>query len=59
VEVKKLQTDISNMKTVEVQLAAKDKEIQVLVKKQEQFEQLIQSMIDNGQLKPATQKINL
>jgi hypothetical protein len=28
VEVKKLQADISNMKTVEVQLAAKDKEIE-------------------------------
>ena len=52
VEVKKLQTDISNMKTVEVQLAAKDKEIQDLVKKQEKFEQLIQSLIDTGQLKP-------
>lgn len=52
VEVKKLQTDISNMKTVEVQLAAKDKEIQDLVKKQEKFEQLIQSLIDAGQLKP-------
>jgi SPX domain protein involved in polyphosphate accumulation len=52
VEVKKLQTDISNMKTVEVQLAAKDKEIQDLVKKQEKFEQLIQTLIDSGQLKP-------
>jgi integrase len=53
VEVKKLQTDISNMKTVEVQLAAKDKEIRDLVKKQEKFEQLIQSLIDSGQLKAA------
>jgi hypothetical protein len=52
VEVKKLQIDISNMKTVEVQLAAKDKVIQALVKKQEQFEQFIQSIIDSGQLKP-------
>jgi hypothetical protein len=52
VEVKKLQTDISNMRTVEVQLATKDKEIQDLVKKQEKFEQLIQSLIDAGQLKP-------
>jgi hypothetical protein len=52
VEVKKLQTDISNMKTVEVQLAAKDKEIQALEKKQEKFEQFIQSIIDSGQLKP-------
>lgn len=53
VEVKKLQTDISNMKTVEVQLAAKDKEIRDLVKKQEKFELLIQSLIDSGQLKPS------
>ena len=52
VEVKKLQTDISNMKTVEVQLAAKDKEIQDLVKRQERFEQLIQSLINSGHLKP-------
>jgi hypothetical protein len=52
VEVKKLQTDISNMKTVEVQLAAKDKEIHDLVRKQEKFEQLIQTLIDSGQLKP-------
>jgi hypothetical protein len=43
------------MKTVEVQLAAKDKEIQDLVKKQEKFEQLIQTLIDSGQLKPLTQ----
>jgi hypothetical protein len=53
VEVKKLQTDISNMKTVEVQLAAKDREIQDLVKKHEKVEQLIQTLIDSGQLKQA------
>ena len=52
VEVKKLQADISNIKTVEVQLATKDKEIQDLIKKQERFEQLIQTLIDSGQLKP-------
>ena len=40
------------MKSVEVQLASKDKEIESLIKKQEQFEQLIQSLIDTGQLKP-------
>ena len=33
----------------------KDKQIEVLTKKQEQFEQLIQSLIDSGQLKPLTQ----
>jgi hypothetical protein len=31
----------------------KDSEIGALVKKQEKFEQLIQSLIDTGQLKPA------
>ena len=40
------------MKSVEVQLASKDKGIESLIKKQEQFEQLIQSLIDTGQLKP-------
>ena len=52
VHVKKLETDISNMKTVEVQLATKDQQIEALTKKQEKFEQLVQSLIDSGQLKP-------
>lgn len=56
VEVKKLQIDISNMKTVDVQLAAKDKEIESLRRKQEKIEQLIQSLIDSGQLKPTINK---
>jgi integrase len=56
VEVKKLEIDISNMKTVEVQLAAKDKEIEGLIRKQEHVEQLIQSLIDAGQLKPTNLK---
>jgi hypothetical protein len=30
----------------------KDKQIEVLARKQEQFEQLIQSLIDSGQLRP-------
>lgn len=51
-EVKKLQTDISNMRTVEVQLSEKDRQIQLLIKKQEKFEQLVQSLIDSGQLTP-------
>ena len=33
-------------------LLEKDKQIETLVKKQEQFEQLLQSLIDSGQLKP-------
>jgi integrase/recombinase XerD len=32
----------------------KDNQIQALIKKQENFEQLIQSLIDSGQLKPAS-----
>jgi hypothetical protein len=35
---------------VETKLQDKDKQIEVLIKKQEQFEQLIQSLIDSGQL---------
>ena len=34
----------------------KDKQIDLLIKKQENFEQIIQSLIDSGQLKPGTQK---
>jgi integrase len=37
---------------ISAQLQEKDKQIQTLVKKQEEFEQLIQSLIDTGQLKP-------
>ena len=37
---------------ISAQLQEKDKQIQTLVKKQEEFEQLIQSLIDSGQLKP-------
>lgn len=52
VDVEKLQTDISNLKSVSVELQEKDKQILRLEKKQQQFEQLIQSLIDSGQLKP-------
>jgi len=38
VDVEKLQTDISNMKSVSVELQEKDKQIQALEKKQEPFE---------------------
>lgn len=51
IDVEKLQTDISNMKSVAVELQEKDKQIEALAKKQEQFEQMIQSLIDSGQLK--------
>jgi len=37
---------------ISAQLQEKDEQIQTLVKKQEEFEQLIQSLIDSGQLKP-------
>ena len=38
---------------ISAQLQEKDKQIEILAKKQEKFEQLIQSLIDSGQLKPA------
>jgi restriction endonuclease S subunit len=37
---------------VQTKLQEKDKQIEALVKKQEHLEQLIQSLIDSGQLKP-------
>jgi integrase len=53
VENQKLKVDISNMKTVEMQLSEKDKQLNNLKEKQEKFELLIQSLIDSGQLKPS------
>ena len=38
---------------VKANLQEKDEKIQILIRKQEKFEQLIQSLIDTGQLKPA------
>jgi hypothetical protein len=37
---------------IKAKLQEKDNQLQTLMKKQEQFEQLIQSLIDSGQLKP-------
>lgn len=56
VENQKLKVDISNMNTVELQLAEKDKQLYELKEKQEKFEQLIQSLIDTGQLKPTLKR---
>jgi integrase len=39
---------------VETKLLEKDKQIEGLIRKQEQFEQMIQSLIESGQLKPAS-----
>ena len=39
-------------KNIESKLLEKDKQIEILMKKQEKTEQLIQSLIDSGQLKP-------
>ena len=47
VEVKKLQADISNMKTVEVQLAAKDKEIEEIKSKFDSMHSQMQSLISS------------
>jgi integrase len=38
--------------TIQVRMAEKDKQIEEMMRKQEQFEQLIQSLIDSKQLKP-------
>jgi integrase len=42
---------------VETKLLEKDKQIEGLIKKQEQFEQLLQSLIDSGQLKPTIKHV--
>lgn len=47
VEVKKLKADISNMKTVEVQLAAKDKEIEEMKSKFDSMHSQMQSLISS------------
>jgi integrase len=39
-------------KSIEAKLSEKEKQIETLIEKQRQFEQLIQSLIDSGQLKP-------
>ena len=39
--------------TIQHKLAEKDKQIEEMMHKQEQFEQLIQSLIDSGQLQPS------
>lgn len=38
--------------TIQQKLTEKDKQIEGMMRKQEQFEHLIQSLIDSGQLKP-------
>ena len=47
-------TEKNNEETyiIKGKLQEKDQQIQILIKKQEQFEQVIQSFIDSGQLKP-------
>jgi hypothetical protein len=56
VEVKKLQTDISNMKTVEFQLAAKDREIQDIKSKYDSMQSQIQVLISSlGNIKEQNQ----
>ena len=41
-----------NDQMIKARLEEKDYQIESLRKKQEQFEQLIQSLVDSGQLKP-------
>ena len=55
-EVKKLQTDISNMKTVEVQLAVKDKEIEEIKSRFDLMQSQMQSLITSlGNIKDQNQ----
>ena len=44
-EVKKLQTDISNMKSVEIELSEKDKEIQSMKQKYDEMSVTLQSIL--------------
>jgi hypothetical protein len=45
VEVKKLQSDISNMKSVEIELSEKDKEIQSMKQKYKEMSATLQSIL--------------
>jgi hypothetical protein len=45
------QKDEDSRYIIEGKLAEKDKQIDTLIKKQEKFEELLQSLIDSGQLK--------
>ena len=45
VEVKKLQTDISNMKSVEIELSEKDKEIQSMKQKDHEMNVTLQGIL--------------
>ena len=59
VEVKKLQTDISNMKSVEIELSEKDKEIKSMKQKYDEMSVTLQnilSVIGNVE-QPAKNKI--
>jgi hypothetical protein len=49
-EIKEKSKDNDNL--IKSKLEEKENQIQTLMKKQEQFQQLIQSLIDSGQLKP-------
>ncbi len=49
-ELKEKSKDDDNL--IKAKLQEKDNQIHTLIKKQEQFEQLIQSLIDSGQVKP-------
>jgi hypothetical protein len=51
-ELKEKSKDSDNL--IKSKLEEKDNQIQILMRKQEQFEQLIQSLIDSGQLKAAS-----
>ena len=50
IELKEKSND--NEYIIKAKLQEKDEQIKILIEKQEKFEQMIQSMIDSGQLKP-------
>lgn len=62
VDTLKLEKEIKELKGkskdseygIDAKLLEKDKQISILAKKQEKFQQLIQSLIESGQLKPVT-----
>jgi hypothetical protein len=65
-DTKSLQTKVEDLANkskdneylVNAKLSEKDKQIEALMQKQNQFEQLIQSLIDSGQLKPTLSNTN-
>jgi hypothetical protein len=54
-QVEELKEKSTDNEYIKGKLQEKDEQIQILMNKKEKFEQLIQSLIDSGQLKATTQ----